>query len=136
MDVKQASIEKLNTLGELIIEIIEKFLFLNTPNRFVVEVTPDKTRKPNPKRIIKSPDRSKYTLLTVKEIQKRYGLGGTESKGSGKSPAPHPRRRHYRTLRSEKFTHKQGQTILIPATWIGKSEIQKGNKIYRVRFDV
>jgi hypothetical protein len=119
-----------------IYESLEHIIFLNDYNRFIVEIIPEKPRKGNNKRITRTPDRSTYTLLTISEIQKKYGLGKSETIESRKSPAPHPRRRHYRILRSDKFTHKQGQRILIPATWIGKSEVTMGNKIYKVRLDV
>jgi hypothetical protein len=121
--------------GKILI-IIEQLLFLNTPSKFVLEVIPKKTRKFNSKRITITPDRPMYTLLTISEIQKKYGLGESEEIESRKSPVPHPRRRHYRILRSDKFTHKQGERILIPAMWIGKSEVVMGNKIYKVRLDV
>jgi hypothetical protein len=119
-----------------VIMTLEQFLKFNTPNRFVVEVTPTKRREWKSKRITRTPDRQTYTLLTISEIQKRYGLGREDKAGTGKSPAPHPRRRHYRTLKDERFTYKKGQTILIPATWVGRSEATIGNKIYRVRVDV
>lgn len=110
-------------------------MILNTPSRFVFEISPAKGRN-NVKKILRTQDRPIYTLLTPDEIKKRYGLDGAQGDGTGKSKVPHPRRRHLRTLHSEKFRHKQGQTITIPACWVGPEEKQIGNKIYRVRLDV
>ncbi|WP_130471417.1 hypothetical protein [Candidatus Magnetaquicoccus inordinatus] len=113
-------------------------MILNTPSRFVFEIAPAKGRK-NVKKILRSDDRSVFTLLTPGEIKKRYGLDGAQKSGgadAGVGKVPHPRRRHLRTLHSEKFRHKQGQTITIPACWVGPEEKQVGNKIYRVRLDV
>ena len=123
-------------MAEKVIGHIEQILFFNTPDRFVVEVVPENIRKFNPKRITRTPDRPTYTLLTISEIQKKYGLGVSETIENRKSPSPHPRRRHYRILRSDKFTQKQGQKVLIPSTWVGKSEMTMGNKIYKIRFDI
>ena len=111
-------------------------MILNTPDRFVFEIAPTRIRE-NSKKILRTHDRPIYTLLTPGEIKKRYGMDGVQSQhASGGGKTSHPRRRHRRVLRSDVFKHKQGQTIIIPACWVGPEEKQIGNKIYRVRLDV
>ena len=124
--------EKLKNIGAALCEV----MILNTPARFVFEIAPVKTREKS-KKILRTHERPTYTLLTPGEIKKRYGIDGTQRQnGARGSVSPHPRRRHRRVLRSDVYTHKQGQTIIIPACWVGPEEKQIGNKIYRVRLDV
>jgi hypothetical protein len=42
------------------------------------------------------------------------------------------KRAYYRTLTNPRYKHKQGQTIIIPSTWIGPTTKMVGNKLYRV----
>ena len=124
--------DKFRNVGMAFYEV----LILNTPDRFVFEIAPTRIRE-NSKKILRTHDRPIYTLLTPGEIKKRYGMGGVQSQhAAGGGITPHPRRRHRRVLRSDVFKHKQGQTIIIPACWVGPEEKQIGNKIYRVRLDV
>ncbi|MBF0400755.1 MAG: hypothetical protein HQL80_07020 [Magnetococcales bacterium] len=127
-----ADTEKFKNIAAALYEV----MILNSPSRFVFEIAPARSRQ-HSKKILRSHDRPVYTLLTPGEIKKRYGMDGTQSPGgAGGGKVPHPRRRHLRTLHSEKFRHKQGQTISIPACWVGPEERRIGNKIYRVRLDV
>ena len=113
---------------------LEEVMFFNSPSRFIFEEAPAKT--PNPKfarPVPRSPQRPLYTLLTPKEIRERLRLPPLQEGGP---KTPHERRRHYRTLRSEFFKHKQGQTIVIPACWVGPSEALHGAHRYKVRLDL
>lgn len=110
---------------------LEEIMYFNNPSRFILEEEPINKRGKG-KKIPRSPDRSKYVLLTPDEIRTKFGL----SEGGHGKVAPHERRRHPRILRSEKFVHKRGQTIIIPATWVGASEAIIGNTRYKVRLDL
>jgi hypothetical protein len=124
------------TLRNARVALSEVFWF-NNPTRFVVESTPAKM-KPHtgPQRgVRRSHNRPVYTLLTPKEIRERL-LPEEEGAGSGIKKTPHERRRHFRTLHSERFVNMQGKTITIPACWIGPSEAVKGNRRYKVMLDL
>jgi hypothetical protein len=115
---------------------LEEMLIANTPSRFVLESAPRKIRDPlkSPK-IPRSQDRPHYTLLTPGEIRRRF-IRPDSPAPSHKMEMGHERRRHFRTLHSEKFTRKRGQTILIPATWVGPHESKIGNRTYKVMLDL
>jgi len=126
---------------------MQEVMFFNQPCRFILECTPDaalkrRRRKPGRKakdkreakdRIARTHERSTYTLLKPTEIRKVLQL--PEPSAGGPKKRPHARRRHFRMLRSEKFVHKRWQTVVIPATWIGKSETKVGKKRYKVLLD-
>lgn len=113
----------------------ELLLSLQTPEYFVLEKTPVKLRKVPKGRVARSMDRPQYVLLSPDAIRKEMGLR-VPTEGTGGSKRPHERRRHWRTLRSEKFVHRQGERILIDAVWIGPSEAVVGKTWYKVRLDV
>jgi hypothetical protein len=117
----------------------EQIIRLNSPDRFVVEASPlKKKERKNQTKITRSNERPKFNLLTVTEIKKKLGLSGSSSgaTGTGSPKSGHPRRRHYRTLASDFYKEKRGETIIVPATWVGPSEVVVGNKRYKVRLDV
>ncbi|MGA3116896.1 MAG: hypothetical protein ABSF90_20950 [Syntrophobacteraceae bacterium] len=113
---------------------INRFLYINTIERFILEESPIHIKTNKSKKITRSEYRSKYILLTPGEIRQKLGI--VEHIHQGGTKIPHERRRHTRTLRSDRFTKKQGQTLIIPATWIGDREKIVGDKIYRVRTDL
>jgi hypothetical protein len=115
---------------------IEEVITFNTPNRFVVEVSPAvKKRTPHSPKIPRSHDRPKYTLLTKTEVQRVLEVESNDE-NDRRHPSAHWRRRHYRTFRSEKFVGMKGKTIVVPACWVGPTEKQVGTKIYKVRIDL
>ncbi|KKM23781.1 hypothetical protein LCGC14_1611730 [marine sediment metagenome] len=118
---------------------LQELFYFNTPNRFIVEEFPlyiTKKRKRRTKaqdrKVERSPDRPKYTLLMPKQIRARLGLS---EPGDGGPKRPHERRRHLRTFHHERFTKMKGKTIVIPATWIGPHEAVIGRKRYRILLD-
>lgn len=117
---------------------IEELMLAQKDRRlFVLEKAPVRPREEKKGRIARSQDRPKYVLLSPEAIRQEMGIKATAGKGEGGQKAPHERRRHWRTLRSERFTHKQGERILIEAHWVGQSEVIRGGKTrYRVRLDV
>lgn len=115
---------------------LEEVFYFNTPNRFIVEITPTKGKildTPRyPLRAIRSGERRSYTLLTPGEIRKTLGLNGTGLP----LEEGHFRRRHTRTLRSDRYVNMKGRVLTIPATWVGPDEGIKNGKLYKVRLDL
>jgi hypothetical protein len=121
---------------------LQEIMLLNTPSRFIVEEVPLKQRIGGVK-VPRKGDRPTYTLMTPGEVRRLFGADESatpqpesvdDKKRSG--PAPHARRRHFRTLRSDRFTGKQGQVIEVNAAWVGPEERIAGGKKYRVRLDL
>lgn len=112
---------------------IEEIMYFNTADRFVVEVTNTST-KTRGKKILRSIERPHYILLKPGEIRERAGIK-EDSSPTRQSPVLHERRRHTRLLLSDKFVHKQGQKIIIPATWVGETELYKGKTKYVIMID-
>lgn len=113
---------------------IEELMMLNTPDRFVLEITPAKPRKNSGKKIPRSDERPRYTILYPHEIRKVMGI--SEPSGERGSPRPHERRAHTRTFRSDRYKEAKGKTIIVPATWVGPSESVREGKRYRVMLDL
>jgi hypothetical protein len=123
----------------------EQIIRLNMPDRFVVEISPTKQKQRQTEiKFIRSIERPQYVLKTPTEIRKMFGLGQSQSPppprpqipGHRFPLEPHPRRRHYRTLKSDFWKNKKGETIVVEATWVGPSEVVRGNKKYRVLLDI
>jgi hypothetical protein len=113
---------------------LEEIFFFNSPNRFVVQKTPKAfahkiERWESEGKCVRSDKRPVYTLLTPKEIRDTLRLPAATGGGT---KAAHERRRHFRTLRSDVFKTKQGQTVVIPACWVGPSEAEHSGHQYRV----
>jgi len=116
---------------------IDGLVFFSSHYRFVVEISPVslKKRKPGVK-VLRSNDRPKYTLLKPNEIRIAMGLPEQLTNRTGSPKTPHPRRRHLRILRSERFGENQGKPIEVAATWVCPIEAVRGNKRYKVRLDI
>jgi hypothetical protein len=105
------------------------------PTKFVVEesLIGQEPRQPKPGKVVRSPYRPRYIVLTPGEIKKRYLYDEHDPTGIPK--APHERRGHYRRLMSEKFTTKRGEVLWIKPCWVGKTEGVRGKNRYRVMLD-
>jgi hypothetical protein len=135
-DVEQASLNREASIH--IHTALEEIMFFNTPDRFVMESTPvgkAATKNKNKKKILRSDQRPRYTLLRPSEIR---GVMGIEAPAPGdkNTPRPHERRRHYRTFRAERYKAAKGKRIVVEATWVGPQEAVVGNKKYRVCTDI
>lgn len=117
---------------------LEEVYYLNSPSHFVVSRDPKKLRKVpafgEKQKLPRSHQKVQYTLLRPGRIHEMFGHDS--SGGSGGSVRPHERRRHIRTLRSERFTKSRGKSIIVPATWVGSSESVIGNRRYKVCLDL
>jgi len=118
---------------------IEEIIYFNTPNRFILEERPISIRKKsfviNSKKIPRSIDRPIYTLLKPKEIREKLGISSHVVTDGGTKKG-HYRRRHIRTLRSDVFTKMKGKSIVIPAVWVGPSEVERGNRRYKIMLEL
>lgn len=123
------------TLGNVITAVEELMLANRDPQLFVFEQAPLKAREPKKGRILRSHDRPHYVMLQPEAIRRLMGLTPPVDGAHG-GRRPHERRRHWRALKSERFTHKRGERILVEAHWVGTSETVVGKTRYRVRLDI
>lgn len=115
---------------------VEELLTLSSRTNFILEDSPARI-KAQTKKIPRSHQRPKYTILSAKAIRSKLGLADPVIvSGSKKSPMPHERRRHLRRLSSDGGHFKESKVIVIPACWVGPSEKVVGRKIYKVRLDI
>jgi hypothetical protein len=121
-------------IGNIATAVEELLLLNNSPETFIFESAPATPRKTKSGRITRSPDRPRFIPLKPNEIRATMGI--KEEPGQKGSRRPHERRRHWRTLKSERYTHKRGQRVLVDACWIGPSEAVVGKRRYRVRLDI
>ncbi len=139
--IVQTDTEKLNILGaEKILNNVfcgaQELMYFNRPGRFVLEEAPaKKVMIRNLERVLRTPDRPIFTLLEPSQIRHKLRLPPLVPGGPKQ---PHERRRHTRTLTSERFTAMKGKTIIIPACWIGPDEAksESGKRMYKVRLDL
>lgn len=109
------------------------------PSSFVVEHTHVDfvPKEPKKGKVIRSPYRPQYIVLTPGEIRKRFIRDDDgESIPSGMTRRPHERRGHFRKLTSEKFVSKRNHVIWIKPCWVGKTEGVIGKNRYVVRLDI
>lgn len=111
--------------------------YFNSPEFFILEEKTARTDREMQKarkvgKVARRHARPRYTVLQPTLIRQRMGLPATPT---GVKRAPHERRAHTRTFRSDKFVFMKGKTITIPARWIGPKQSTIGNKIYRVILD-
>lgn len=121
-------------IGNAITAIEELMLINRNPEYFILEQSPLKARQTKKGRITRSPDRARYIPLRPDAIRKTMGVMQPVNQTNIKQP--HERRRHWRQLNSERYTHKRGQRVLVEACWVGPSEAIVGKTQYRVRLDI
>ena len=109
-----------DVLPGLFMNVITFLAYINAPERFMVKQTPKKMGKAKKGQIPRLYQRPQYIILDKQNIKTRYL--NSQPKGH-KSPMPHLRRGHYRTLTSEKYKRKQGQRVWVRATYV------KGNTV-------
>lgn len=111
-------------------------LLLCEPSTFVVEQAhvDHKDREQRQGKVIRSPYRKHYIVLTPGEIKKRYLYDDTDPTNIPK--APHERRGHYRKLTHERYKAKKDHLIWVRPCWVGKTEGVRGKNRYVVRIDL
>ena len=76
----------------------------------------------------RSQQRERYIVLPRRQVARLIASGLSEDQRR-KLKGGHPRRRHLRTLRATRFTHKQGQSVIVRECWVGpRTIIQEGVK--------
>lgn len=128
---------------------------ITAPETFILETKTIQGPVSKLKKIPRAHQRPLYTILHPHKIREQMRLPHPGPTGTGKSKAPHERRRHERFLSDSKYKYdlsgrvidpqeipygpRKGQPyfkkIDVPATWIGPTQSQVGNKIYRVILD-
>jgi hypothetical protein len=104
---------------------------LNTPDRFIMEITPTVTGVKSDKYIPKSHQRSEYIML-LPHVIRHYMK--TELDVEGHKRRGHERRAHLRRYPDDpiRFPKAHGKTIQIPPLWIGRTESVVGDRQYKV----
>ena len=111
---------------------VQEILMMNSPDRFILERTTEgvrKAQKKNSSLLRRSHERPTYTLLTPTQIRSKISVAQNQT---GPIVEGHERRRHFRTLKSDRFVNAQGKILTIPATWVGPHEVTTGKTHYRV----
>lgn len=118
---------------------IQEVHYLNSPERFILEETPEDYERRRDKakragRILRRHERPNYTPLYPTQIRKRLRLPPLEEGGPKR---PHERRAHVRKYPDDsvRWPNVHGQTRVIPSSWIGPSKAIVGKKRYRVLLD-
>lgn len=120
-----------DVLPGLLVNITSFLAYINAPERYIVQQTPQKMGKPKKGQIPRIYQRPQYIILDKQGIKTRY----TDSQPSDRrSPMPHLRRGHYRTLTAERYKAKQGQRVWVRATHIKGNEVEwrEGDRFYKV----
>lgn len=120
--------------GDLTITVMG---LLTHPTNFIYQSTgvPSLKRKTNKFHTPRTAERDIYTIIHVggtKIINKNLPSGEP-----GAKKAPHPRRRHIRTLNHEIYakTGNQGKQIVVSACWVGDETMEIKGRKYKVMLD-
>ena len=116
-----------NHCFEIIRDAINKIMYLNDRDSFIVERKSSSVSNCNVVRFISAKAKSEFTIVKNKAIQQRIENNSSFKFGTGKKA--HPRRRHKRHLQS-------GKVVWVSACWVGPSEWKEGGYTYQVRLDV
>lgn len=107
--------------------------WINQPKHYIVERGPEVVRKPSMKDKDREPrlaERARYIILNHEDVKRRW----TAAQGTHASPMPHLRRRHCKTLRSERYGNNRGKVIWVSACHVGGEcvEWRNGDVRYKV----
>lgn len=104
--------------------------YINAPERFIVRETSKKTPKRKVSGVPRLNQRPRYILLDKTSIKTRYS---SSQHGEHRSPIPHLRRGHYRTLTAERYKEK-GKRVWVRATHVKGNEVEwrEGDRFYKV----
>lgn len=118
-------------LAPILGRVMAFVMTLNTPDRFILEVSPTEPGVRSTKYIPRSHQRSEYILLHPHVI--RHYMK-TESDIEGHKKRGHERRGHLRRYPDDaiRFPKAHGRVIQIPPLWIGRTEAVVGNRKYKV----
>ena len=103
---------------------------IHQPGNFIVKNTPEKMRKPLKGKIPRMHSRPTYIVVDKAAITRRYAAANP---GIHKSPVPHLRRGHYRTLASNRYK-EPGKRVWVRATHVKGNDVEwrEGDRHYKV----
>jgi len=121
-----------------VVKCMDALLAFNADKKsFILEEKPvlsnkQKNRQVKKKKIPRSCERPLYTFLSPDQIRGRLGLQRPgNGNGNGSKKVPHERRAHLRRLLVDSG-FKENKIVPVKSSWIGQSEKQIGNKLYKV----
>lgn len=117
-------------LPGMIWNLVRFLLFINDEAHFIIRRSPTKTSRAKRDKIPRLHQRPTYIVLDKQAITTRY----LESSPSNRrSPMPHLRRGHYRTLVAERFK-EPGKRVWVRATHVKGNEVEwrEGDRHYKV----
>lgn len=108
--------------------MLEFVSIVNCPRHFITRVRPNATH-----RSVEWINKKTHFIILSPEHARNVRSGHRAPLDGKITKAMHKRRAHFRTLKSEKYTHKKGFKIWVKATWVGPKEwIDTQNNSYLV----
>ncbi len=129
------------------IAAVEEIIYFNTHNRFILESKLKNPPKRKNKKIIRSHERPKYTILEVGKIRSKLGLEQVDPL----KVLEHgfDRRAHWRYFQDKKYSENNTLSLKplpdgrmyykktrVGSTWVGPTKAIVGKRIYTVRTDL
>lgn len=118
---------------------LDQLRFVDMPSHYVVEERPEHVSASRgqegkqPKKVPRYPDRERWCILDPEEVRVHFThRSDAAAVGSHASPTPHLRRSHIRTLRSDRYKFRKGETLNIRPTWVGERAWANGRMRYSV----
>lgn len=117
-------------LTGMVWNLIRFLLYINDEARFVVSKSPVKMSRPKKGRIPRIHQRPTYIVIDKQAITTRYLQSQTTGR---RSPMPHLRRGHYRTLAADRYK-KPGRRVWVRAAHIKGNDVEwrEGERQYKV----
>ena len=112
---------------------------INAPKNLILEASTDAQLpqpKHRPRTIALSAERTIFTVIDTAAAAKRYVVRAPDV--DRRSPRIHLRRRHFKTLRHERYGPRRGDRIVVRESVVGGKleDVQRGRRRYRVRLDI
>lgn len=119
-----------NTVGFALREL----WYIQQPGRWVVRVskTTKDRHKPKPGQIRRSHQRTRYIVVSDKELPRFIGPESVPLGERRKLLHGHRRRGHWKRLQSPRFRFKKGKVVWTRPTWVGPKEGVRGREHYEV----
>lgn len=111
--------------------MLRTLCYVSAPDHFVVERRPAKLGRAKAGQIPRLHSRPSYIVLDKQAIKRRYEQASDPS--GRRSPCPHLRRGHYRTLGAERYKNP-GQRVWVRAAHVSGNTVEwrEGDRYYKV----
>lgn len=106
--------------------------YVDLPIHYIVAEGPAVPPRLNKLHSARFHERERWIVLEPDAVKLRMASRTDHQGGSHRSPVPHLRRGHTRTLTAERWTVKRGTVVQVRPTWIGDREWLNGPLRYRV----